>query len=236
MKPVLRVSSLKPFMLKTNEENWGWAVARNQLITQFMQGDWEICVLQDCDEWLSDPSWPSKVLALREKDPSLHAYMIRTQKKSVAGNDIKPLKTIKLPSGVEADVWQEWYGATNVFDREVINTVGGYDWESIPTLWGFHDPEIGRRLKKSGLLRPCLGYYLDPIRVEGKEGEVKSYRDDQEPMHQSVIKHYAWMFQRKEKQVSEGKAPLFFDYTLLPAPGYFKRPAQKGGLLSGFAR
>ncbi len=182
----------------------GWARGRNRILKRFEDSDADVCVLADCDQYYSTNSWCEKILAYREMEPDLHAYMIRPDKYQKTG-------VIRLKSGALADVYPEWYGTTNVFSREVLKKVGGYNHTDFPQEWGFHDAEHGLRLKHSGLLAPIKNLYIDPIRIQGGLGHSDSYDKSMEDLKNRCIKEYSDKYAIRAMQI-KAKSRLWLPY------------------------
>lgn len=210
-----------------NLDNYGWPVARNQMIGVFKQGDYELLAMQDCDEFLFDKTWPVKVKALYERNPKVIGYGIRANEFHDGKWKSDRINVVILPSNIIVDVYREHLGTTTIVDHKVIDTIGGYDWQAIPCKWGFHDPEYGRRLLKSGLLAESGNKYVDPIRMKDSKRENCETAEDNyykklQPYRETILKTKYATFLKKEAAVMNGEAPLFFDYNLRPPEGFFE--------------
>jgi hypothetical protein len=186
----------------------GWAKGRNQAILQFQKmPKYNRLVMSDCDQWFKDTSWITKIKDLADRAPSLKAYMIQPHKEHCHGHSKFVPST---GSSVILDMYEEWWGTTNVINREVAEVLGGYDCVSFPQNWGFHDVHYGLRLKKSGLLRSTLDWYVDPIRIEGEHLDCPNYQDYLADMKSEALQ-YNRIYMLEKSLIQRGEKPLYFD-------------------------
>jgi hypothetical protein len=189
----------------------GWARGRNRMIVEFINNP-EYCrlAMTDCDQYFADGSWADKILEFDSKLPNLHAYMIRPDKYQVhkKGQIYDTLGEV-----YELDLYEEWLGTTNVIDRLTATTVGGYDCIDFPNFWGFHDPQYGRRLRKSGLLVSTNGWYCDPIRIDGDHLDCAEYQEYLGPMKGQSMQ-YMSVYNSDVYFIESGRKPVWFDPSL----------------------
>ena len=177
----------------------GWARGRNRAMRRFRDDPrYDRLAMTDCDQCWDDLSWPATVMALAASEPSLHAYMLRVDKWQRRG-------TARLPTGTVVDVYDEWYGTTNIIDREVIEQVGALNVADFPQDWGFHDCEWGRRLRRAGLLRSTGGHFVDPIRLTGDLGHDDAYDASMTGLKNACIQTYLPVFRAREREIEAGQ-------------------------------
>ena len=194
------LAALAPFAsVEHHRPQKGWARGRNLAMRRFRDdARYARLALADCDQCWDDLSWPATVMALARQDPSLQAYMIRVDKWQRRG-------TARLASGTVVDVYDEWYGTTNVVDRGVIEQVGALNVVDFPQDWGFHDAEWGRRLRRAGLLRSTGGHFVDPIRLTGDLGHDDAYDASMAGLKDRSIRAYLPVFRAREKEIEAGQ-------------------------------
>lgn len=176
----------------------GWARGRNLGMKHFRDDPRYLrLALVDCDQGWDDLGWPAQVMALAASDPALHAYMIRVDK-------WQRRQSGRLPSGTVVDVYAEWYGTTNVIDREVLSRVGALNAGDFPQDWGFHDCEWGRRLRQSGLLAGTGGRFVDPVRITGSLGHDPAYDAAMTTLKDDCIRSYLPIFAARERDILAG--------------------------------
>lgn len=201
-----------------NGENWGWAVGRNQMMQYYSNSVYDLLVMQDSDVFFEDDDWPKRLCTAFDKVPWLHVCQIRTTDIGEEGKG--DFTGMKCSNGVIFNTFSRFIGGTNAIDRVALATLGGYDWKSIPFVWGYHDPEYGCRLEMSKM--HSLGPNLDPVRVKKgiHDPERCGMRDS--ASRGTIARKVGVYFDKQIAKVKSGQASLFFDYTELPNPGEIK--------------
>ena len=195
------LEKLPNFIIEYNENNIGWAKARNRGIKKCLEDNYPFIALMDCDIVVEDLNWLLKVENALKVFP---AFMCRHSK--------QPGWIAKIAQGgVIFDLWDEWLGCINIMTPPALKVVGGYDWETFPQHWGFHDCEMGRRLLKAGFFGSLTNYpSLSGLGVV--EYHARSYDDDYQPGKNEQAAKYAGKFWETHAKIMAGEKPLFFDF------------------------
>jgi len=188
-----------------NPENVGWAKGRNQMITVFMQGEWNNLVMMDQDMWIEEEDWLARIDELIDLEPNLHGYTLTVEKHDIS-------ETITLTdSGTSAYTMREYLGGINVIDRKVVELTGGYEIKELSPIWGYSDCLLGRRLIGSGLLDYVGRRYVDPIRVNTEHRNSTHLETYSTDLHNRLVGEYCGNFGRLAAQALAG-TNLYSDY------------------------
>lgn len=198
-----------------NPCNYGWAVGRNQMMQKYEESTADILVMQDCDIFLEDLRWPERLLNAFDKISWLHVCQVRSTDTGEQGRG--DFLSLRLVEGVFCNQHERFIGATNAIDRRALALLGGYDWKSIPTKWGFHDPEYGVRLEALNV--HLQGPHLDPVRVKSGFHDPERLGMDGNPQRPFYAAKAAPYFDAQIAKVRANKVPLYFDYHLMPKEG-----------------
>lgn len=176
-------------------DNISWAKARNKAIAK----GYDLTIMADGDMRIENPDWFEKILEAAKVCP---AFMVRP------ADDV--IKTITV-GGTDFDMRGGWIGQIDVIRRDAIDIVGGYDSESFPGVWGYHDCEYGFRLKKSGIFDKEFEGLLPSLKIDGVIHD-QPVEKNPEINKSKVIEKVGPVFIKACEDIESGAKPLYFDY------------------------
>lgn len=195
----------KLLIINWHPENIGWCRARNLGLDYMMENNYDLIIQSDCDTYCNNLNWIINCQKFSEEQP---AFQIRQYDRA------DQIGNYFVANGQMICKYVDWWGNINILTRQVVEVVGGFDYETFPMQWGFHDIEYGRRLLKAGFF-DRYGAYTALLGQENFDVVNSEYDQKTLPEKDRLRNENYRKFAQVEYDIQTGKKDLYFS----PKPG-----------------